>query len=155
MIFIAHRGNINGKIPEKENHPDYINAALQEGYDVEIDVWLVGSKLLLGHDGPTYEVDESFLKNEHFWHHAKNMESMHYLNNAKPNYLINCFYHQTDDCVLTSGGWIWTYPGKPILSDTAVAVLPERIVELYDISKAGAICSDYIGRYKQDLNFKI
>jgi len=148
MILIAHRGNINGKIPERENHPDYIKEALDQGYDVEIDVWRIGDQLFLGHDGPEYKVDESFIKNESFWHHAKNIEAIHYLNNVKPNYLINCFYHQTDDCVLTSGGWIWTYPGKPILSNAAVAVLPERIGESYDIGKAGAICSDVIINFK-------
>ena len=39
MILISHRGNINGKNPEKENHPDYIWVAIQAGYEVEIDVW--------------------------------------------------------------------------------------------------------------------
>jgi len=28
MKLIAHRGNINGPNPEKENHPDYINTAI-------------------------------------------------------------------------------------------------------------------------------
>lgn len=150
MILIAHRGNIHGRSPNKENHPDYIMEAIKQDYDVEIDVWLVDNKILLGHDGPQYEVDDSFLLNERFWHHAKNMEAMHYLNSVKPNYMINCFYHQTDDCVLTSAGYIWTYPGKPILSDSAIAVCPERITGEYDISLAGGICSDFIFKYRGD-----
>ena len=39
MILISHRGNITGKQPELENDPNYIRAALDENYDVEIDVW--------------------------------------------------------------------------------------------------------------------
>ena len=39
--FISHRGNINGRNSEMENHPEYIMAALREGYDVEIDVWVI------------------------------------------------------------------------------------------------------------------
>ena len=39
MILISHRGNIDGRIPEKENHPNYIDAAIKAGYDVEVDLW--------------------------------------------------------------------------------------------------------------------
>ena len=31
MILISHRGNIDGKIPEKENHPNYIDVTLGFG----------------------------------------------------------------------------------------------------------------------------
>ena len=44
MKLIAHRGNINGPNPEKENHPDYINTAIKSGYDVEVDVWFIDNK---------------------------------------------------------------------------------------------------------------
>ena len=40
MKLISHRGNLNGRIPERENHPDYIDEAIEAGYDVEIDIWL-------------------------------------------------------------------------------------------------------------------
>ena len=39
-IWIAHRGNTRGPKPEKENQPEYILQAIQEGFDVEIDVWM-------------------------------------------------------------------------------------------------------------------
>ena len=39
-ILIAHRGNTRGPKPEKENQPEYILQAIQEGFDVEIDVWM-------------------------------------------------------------------------------------------------------------------
>ena len=48
MILISHRGNTNGPNPEMENRPDYINAAANEGYDVEVDVWLINSTWMLG-----------------------------------------------------------------------------------------------------------
>ena len=38
MILISHRGNINGPNPEMENNPEYIQKALDLGYDVEVDV---------------------------------------------------------------------------------------------------------------------
>jgi len=155
MIYIAHRGNINGPIPEKENHPDYIMNAVKQGFDVEIDVRYLNNKFYLGHDIPQYEVEESFLKNQLFWHHAKNIEALFQLNEMQPNFMVNCFYHNIDDCVLTSGGYIWTYPGILSLCGQSIAVLPEIIKENYDISHAGGICSDYIEEYQKDLSFKL
>ena len=39
MIHISHRGNINGKIVERENSPEYIQEAVTAGYFCEVDVW--------------------------------------------------------------------------------------------------------------------
>jgi hypothetical protein len=50
MILISHRGNINGKQPDKENHPLYIFEAIKQGFQVEIDVWFIDGKFKLGHD---------------------------------------------------------------------------------------------------------
>ena len=38
-LYISHRGNLTGPIPEKENTVDYINDAIHQGFDVEIDIW--------------------------------------------------------------------------------------------------------------------
>lgn len=149
MIFIAHRGNVSGP-SEQENNPSHILEALNMGYHVEIDIWYINNKFILGHNEPQYEVNESFILNGRFWQHAKNIEALYQLNKLKPNYFINCFYHNTDDCVLTSGGWLWTYPGKKLTSDS-VAVLPEQISEPYDLQKAYGICSDYVIDYENKL----
>ena len=61
MILISHRGNINGPNPEMENNPEYIQKALDLGYDVEVDVW--GTKYgawYLGHDDKEYLIDVEF-----------------------------------------------------------------------------------------------
>ena len=110
MIFISHRGNLEGKGGENlENHPDYINKALKEGFDVEIDVWLIDqNKLFLGHDEPKFEVNESFLRNKHLWCHAKNEPALELM----LNHGLHCFWHQTDKYTLTSKGFIWCYPGS-------------------------------------------
>ena len=41
MILISHRGNVNGRFEDWENKPEYINDALNLGYDVEVDVCLL------------------------------------------------------------------------------------------------------------------
>ena len=61
MKLIAHRGNINGPNKEKENKPEYIIEAINKGYYVEIDLWLIDDKLYLGHDNPQYVIEETFL----------------------------------------------------------------------------------------------
>ena len=48
--YISHRGNIDGRIINEENSPEYILTALSRGYEVEIDVWFVDDSFHLGHD---------------------------------------------------------------------------------------------------------
>ena len=57
MILISHRGNINGRLESYENEPTYIDMAIKNGYDVEIDVWYKNKILFLGHDKPEYGVE--------------------------------------------------------------------------------------------------
>jgi hypothetical protein len=144
MILISHRGNLDGRLEEKENDPDYINEALKLGFNVEIDVWVESDKFYLGHDRPTYIIDESFLENEKLWCHAKNIESLeHMLKNKK----IHCFWHQNDDFTITSNGFIWTYPNKKLTSKS-ICVLPEIQKEfIVNTKKFYGICSDYILKY--------
>jgi hypothetical protein len=142
MILISHRGNVNGPNTALENSISYIEGASQK-YQVEIDVWLINNKFYLGHDGPTYLTDEKFLCNPKFWCHAKNLVALVVM---LQNDLIHCFWHQNDDVTLTSKNYIWTYPGKEIASENAIAVIPERTND-WDISKAVGICSDYIENF--------
>ncbi len=137
MIKIAHRGNISG--PSKyENDPSYIIEALKEGYDVEIDIWIVENKIFLGHDIPEYLVEFDFVKNDRFWCHCKNIEALHLFSSNG----IRCFFHNTDDATLTSDGYIWTYPGKH-LTENSICVMPERSNWNIPNNIAG-VCSDYI-----------
>lgn len=145
MIYIAHRGNINGPNPDKENHPDYLRLAIRKGYDVELDVWLINGKYILGHDAPQYEVEDHFLDNNHFWCHAKNLEAITAL--VDPGFPVHTFFHDTDACTLTSQKWIWTYPGYPVLGHRSIAVMPERTLGI-DLSRAGGICTDFPTDYQ-------
>ena len=144
MILISHRGNINGKNPNKENNPMYITKALQSGYDVEVDVWYKNGEWFLGHDGPKYRIDEEYLTYEKLWCHAKNIEALNLM--LKKD--IHCFWHQKDDVTLTSCGFMWTYPGKP-LTENSVVVLPELKSKTTLLPpNVFGVCSDYIVNYK-------
>jgi hypothetical protein len=141
MILISHRGNINGRFEDWENKPEYIEDALRLGYDVEVDVWFVDGKFMLGHDEPQYETDYKFLMNEKLWVHAKNLDAIIELK----KYAIHYFWHEEDTIALTSKNYIWAYPGKQPIKGS-IAVLPERDND--DVLLCKGICSDYIKRYE-------
>ena len=62
MLFISHRGNLNGINKDLENKPSYILKALDEKFDVEVDIWFKKNKFYLGHDNPKYEIENKFFK---------------------------------------------------------------------------------------------
>jgi len=76
MKYISHRGNLTGVDPSRENRPDYLIEAIAADFDVEVDVWYIDGKIMLGHDAPTYNVALNFIKNDRFWCHAKNAEAL-------------------------------------------------------------------------------
>ena len=165
MILISHRGNLNGKQPDNENHPDYILRAITAGYDVEIDVWFVDGKFKLGHDEPIYDFPFKLLENnfQKLWIHCKNIEAIVAIGEFPNENLLNYFFHQEDDITLTSKGYIWAYPGKQPIKNS-IAVKPELNEDDFflikknntpnsklnkeDLTQAIGICSDYIEDYK-------
>ncbi len=164
-IWIAHRGNTRGPNPEKENQPDYILQAINEGFDVEIDVWgkptedgidvhacseerqdgvVQNMELWLGHDSPQYQIPLSFLtiNEDRLWCHAKNFHALTFLIQHK----FHTFSHENDTHVLTSRGIIWAYVGKEIDQNT-ICVMPERTSRAYtnsELRQAKGICTDYV-----------
>ena len=122
QILISHRGNISGRIIDQENDPAYIQTALDQGYEVEIDVWVKEdtSGIFLGHDAPEHFVKIDFVRQPGLWCHAKNFLALNNLLSLN----VQCFYHSNDNYTLTSTGWIWAYPGQPG-NKRSIAVMPE------------------------------
>jgi hypothetical protein len=150
MRFISHRGNLTGRC-DKENSPEQITKCLDLGYDVEIDVRVIGEDYFLGHDEPQYKVHVDFLKNDKLWCHAKNREALERMLSVRN---IHCFWHQEDDYTLTSRSMIWVYPGKT-LTTNSIAVMPElHDVSIDDLSACAGVCSDQIQHYKEILQQK-
>ena len=46
MLFISHRGNIDGINVKNENKPSYILNALKNNFDVEVDIWLIDNSFI-------------------------------------------------------------------------------------------------------------
>ena len=145
MFYISHRGNIFGPNKKDENKIDYVENALNLGFDVEIDVWFYKKNFYLGHDEPLYEVKLDYFENKKFWIHTKNLDCFYEIS----KYDFNFFWHENDKIILTSKGYFWNYPGTK-LSKKSICVLPEKN-EIKKPDCAG-ICSDYIKDYYDRYN---
>lgn len=165
-VLIAHRGNLNGPNPEKENNPSYLKEALDLGYHVETDVWYVDGSWWLGHDAPQYRLDEelaeSLFLDSRVWCHCKNFDALARLRIMSGSEReIHFFWHQEDDYTLTSQGIIWAYPGKytsssGLFEPPIVSVMPERCfgsenVSLEKLRECYGVCTDEVYRYQQIL----
>jgi len=134
MILISHRGNLNGPSKE-ENHPEHIIKAVNAGFDVEIDVWVINNDYFLGHDEPRYKTNVDFLSNDRFWCHAKNADALCKMIEDS----IHCFWHANDDASITSRGHIWCNPGKHFKNSIMVDFGAPRDL---DPSEIKGICTD-------------
>lgn len=149
MIYIAHRGNINGPNKERENSPDYLLEAIEKGYFVETDLWVVTSedkeKLYLGHDEPQYEINIDYLLGikEKLFCHCKNIQALKFIITKYPD--IECFFHDLDECVLTSKNKIWNNVGKE-LTEKSICVMPERVNQIP--KNCLGVCTDFPKKYK-------
>jgi hypothetical protein len=144
MIFISHRGNIDGPIPERENSPDYIDEAIKFGVDVECDV-RYDNGFWLGHDERQYKVDESWLlkRSQHLWLHAKDFESLKLLARHRSYYRV--FWHQNDNFSLVGMHHIWCHGQTDNLkSECIIPLLSKDEVINCNYSGFGGVCSDYI-----------
>ncbi len=143
LIFIAHRANIYGKT-DVENTPKQIDYCINNGFDVEIDLWSIDQNLFLGHDYPEHKIDFQFLedRNKKLWIHCKNESTLFLLQNHDMNY----FWHENDDFTLTSKKFIWTYPNKQnILANNQIILdfnsITKKQIEYYS-GRIYGICSD-------------
>jgi hypothetical protein len=123
-VIIAHRGLLEGPDEFLQNSPDQIRAALQQGFDAEIDLWLLDDKWWLGHDSPEHSVDQVFIDQPGLWIHCKNLPAFFALKAQDSGH--NFFWHDSDSVVLSSRGYVWTYFGRPeTRSPHSICVMPE------------------------------
>jgi glycerophosphoryl diester phosphodiesterase len=148
MLFISHRGNVNGKHVDRENTIDYILEALSLGYYCEIDVWVMDDgPIYLGHDSPQYSVSLDFLLQhaDVLWIHCKNLTALDLL----LHHQLNVFFHDKDTYTITSHKFVWGNINSP-LSPNVICVMPEQYdSELLNIGTCKGICSDFVQKYKE------
>ena len=84
MIYISHRGYINGIDDKLENNPDNITKLLKNNVHVEIDVRYHNDNFYLGHDEPKYKISSDFLEHKNLWCHAKDFKTLDQINAQHP-----------------------------------------------------------------------
>ena len=146
MKIICHRGNTFGPDPENENKVEVIEYCIRQGFDVEIDLWMVDGDLFLGHDKPQYQVDWDYLRHRkaNLWVHAKNFQAITALN----NYYLNFFWHEDDKYAITSHKYIWTHPNTFDIHHSHQQVLldfsPSVDFDFYRRAGVAGVCVDYV-----------
>lgn len=136
---------MNGPNKLRENTCEYIDEAIEKGYDVEIDVWVQDDGIWLGHDKSETKIDVTFLNKRvsNIWCHAKNLAALVFLLSGK----FNTFSHDNDEYILTSRGYIWAHPNSKFTSET-IAVMPEwNSYTLKDLEHCKGVCSDFISSF--------
>ena len=164
MILIAHRGNLYGRQPERENSPEYLNEAINQGYHVLADTWYYDHCFWFGFHHPK---DTSLCYKPHVdWLpyamnsvllRARNPEAL-----IKANELgLNAFWHQTDSYSLTTWGDLLGFYGAPACGESFVCMMPHRECSLVDDQYLDelsghhdqyALCSDHAGSLVEYLN---
>ena len=148
MKLISHRGNLTGPNTRSENNPQYIQNALDLGFEVEVDVRTKGDLIFLGHDYYEYPVDFYWIlaRADKLWIHCKNLDAFSFFSSRSPeDNPFNYFWHENDAVTMTSKGIPWAYPGKqPILG--SIAVLPE--IHNDELSQCYGVCTDYVYNYQ-------
>ena len=149
MKIIAHRGNLNGANPDKENTIESIYKCIKYGFDVEIDIRVIENTIYLGHDSAKQIIKDDTLEKlaDHLWIHCKNITALDYFRMSYANGLYNYFWHEKDTYTLTSKGFIWSYPGSK-LSINSINVMPEWFTlkenfKTLIADKVFGVCTDY------------
>ena len=139
MKIISHRGNVRGPIPDKENRPSYIDCAIGNGYDVEIDLRIIDGELWLGHDVPQYKVEHSWLqpRKEYLWIHCKDLAA------AKECWAYQSFCHMGDPYTYTSTGKIWLHDLSMKIDNNVIIPLIDDIDYSPMNGDPYAICTDH------------
>ena len=145
MIFISHRGNLDGLNYKRENSLSYIDEAIEKSYDVEVDLRMKSGRLFLGHDEAQYEVDKVWLakRNKNLWIHVKDFDSLVWI--SKNEHDLRYFCHESDRYTLTSNGYIWSHDLQNKMTDKCIVpLLSKEQVGSYDQRDFYAVCSDFI-----------
>jgi hypothetical protein len=145
--LILHRGlSIHDRLAE--NEPNTLAIRDNNNLNVECDIWYHKNNWYLGHDSPTYLIEniDLFLKSKQRLIHAKDgktlAEIIDYCN--KRGYDNEIFYHTNEDYVLTTSNMIIAYPGKELYKNT-LCMMPEnmnREITNDEFNNIIGLCSD-------------
>lgn len=137
-IIIAHLGNIDGRLPERENRLSYLKAALKSGWHVCADVLFHNGGFLLPHQDGFDPAPMSFFAQPRVWSRCRNAETLDALCNVK----AHSFFMADAGHTLTSEQFIWTLPPEKLV-DRSIAAFPELVApEWLEKQEPAGLCSN-------------
>lgn len=148
MLFISHRGNVNGPMSQRyENNPKIIEKVIRAGYLVEVDLQIHQGKPYLGHDEPFHKVTRAWIEkwNPHLFFHAKTREAVEWIYSGEC-LIDRWFFHEQEKYTLVSDGSLWTHDlTKPPLKHSIVPLISFSSVKEYPFTtNFEGICTDWI-----------
>lgn len=145
MIYISNKGNLFGPDPQKENLPEYVDEAINAGFQVKVDLWISDDRIFLGDGYPKYKIDLAWLINRYLklWIQCKNASAVSFMQEHDH---FHYFWNYNDSITLTSLKYVWASPYHPAIKKSIV--VSPNIIER-DFSEYMGICSDFIADFKK------
>jgi hypothetical protein len=146
MTFFAHRGNIKGPAPGKENSPAHVDRALDYGVSAEVDLRAIDEDFYLGHDFPRFKISFAWLETRHvrLLLHVKDFLALKLL--LKYGKHMHWFCHSYDPFTITSRGRIWVHDISGCMADrnSIVPLITLENLKSYQQRGMHGVCSDFV-----------
>jgi len=142
MLYISNKGNISGRDPKKENTVEYLLQAVQDGYCIKTDLWVIKGRLVTGNDFPANGIILDRFEKDKLLIQARNLPALLFL--LENGY--HCFWRESDDIVLTNKNFVLSFNNS--LIPKCIVMNPEKNI-ISDWSNYLGLCSDFISGYVQ------
>lgn len=139
-IVISHLGNITGRVPEKENTLAHVQAALDRGFHVCVQVVYRNGAFLLPCSSGYDLAKPAFLSRQRLWCGTDDAEAM----DALCAINAHAFFIAERLPSLTTAQFVWTLPPHK-LSSRSIAVFPELVEHAWlddEFNSPAGICSN-------------
>lgn len=142
-IIISHLGNLDGRVPEKENQLKYLQAALDAGYHVCAEVVFQNGAFLLPTVKGLQHVPPAFFSKQRVWSRCHDADTL----DALCNIGAHAFIASQAELTLTSHQFIWTLPPRE-LAARSIAAYPELADKNWlDLYEPAGLCSNEPSNY--------
>ena len=142
MLYISNKGNLSGKDPKKENTVEYLLEAVQAGYCIKTDLWVIKGRLVTGTDFPAHGINLEKFEKDKLLIQARNLPALLFL--LENGY--HCFCRESDDIVLTNKNFVLSFNNS--LIPKCIVMNPEENI-VSDWNNYLGLCSDFISGYMQ------
>lgn len=142
MLYISNRGNLAGKKPDEENSLEYLYTAMNAGYCVNTDLWVIRGRSVTGVEEPTQAINLDNFSKDRLLIRARNLPALLFL--LENGY--HCYWRESDNIVLTNKSFVLSFNNS--LVPKSIVMNPEDN-PIYDWSDYLGVCSDFISGYVQ------